>query len=284
MGDGQLLPTGRFDKILLATDGSDFSTSAEQLALALAKRFEGEVTAMQMVVSNPEYDTMALDYVRAQEEQALGYLQGLKSSIEQQGVACSMLVMHGVHPHLEIIEAAQKSNADLVVMGRRGRRGLARLMVGDATARVVAQSPCKVLVAPRGSTLWQNRILLATDGSRFSDRAGVVATILAKRFNLPLAVVSAVEDRGNPAKLEAAETAVRRVVVHAHAEGVQVTGEVVDGNSPAEAIAGAVSRLGADLVVGGSHGRTGLEKVFLGSVMERVIGLVTCPVLAIKGG
>ena len=279
-----LLPTGRFSHILLATECSEFSRSAEELAIALALSFGGRVTVMHMVVSNPEYDTLAIDLVKQHETEAWQSLDMVRARLEGQGISCTVLVKRGIHPHQEIIEAATEIRADLVIMGRRGRRGLARLMVGDATARVVAQSPCKVLVVPRGATLWKKTILLATDGSRYSDRAGVVATILAKQFGLPLRVISVVESKSRVNRLATAVGAVERVVAHASDAGVPVTGEVVEGYPTVDAIAQEVTMCGADLVVGGSHGRTGMERVFLGSVMERLIGQIACPGLAITGG
>ncbi|MBF0271683.1 MAG: universal stress protein [Magnetococcales bacterium] len=279
-----LLPTGRFANILLATECSEFSRSAEELSAALARLFSGRVTAMHMLFSNPEYETLAPEQLQKQEISALQATNRVKQWMEDQGVVCAVDIRRGVHPHQEIIDAAVDSDADLVVMGRRGRRGLARWMVGDATARVVAQAPCKVLVVPRGSVMWRTAILLTTDGSRYSERAGVVATILAARSNLLLRVISVVENKGNVARLKLATEAVERVVEHARAAGVEVSGEVVEGHPPVDVIAREAQQCGADLVVGGSHGRTGIERVFLGSVMERLIGRVSCPVLAIKGG
>lgn len=280
----QLLPTGRFSTIVLATECSEFSRSAEELAVALARLFDGRVIISHMLFSNPEYDSMALTQMQQQEVAALNATNRVKQWMEEQEVRCQVDIRRGQHPHQEIIEAAVGFDADLVVMGRRGKRGLARWMVGDATSRVVAQAPCKVLVVPRGSSLWRKTILLATDGSRFSERAGVVATILAGKSNIPLRVVSVVESRSHEKKWQQATEAVTRVIEHARSAGVEVSGEVLEGHPTVEAIAQETVRCGADLVVGGSHGRTGIERVFLGSVIERLIGRVSAPVLAIKGG
>ncbi|MBF0212922.1 MAG: universal stress protein [Magnetococcales bacterium] len=280
----QLLPTGRFSNILLATECSEFSRSAEELAASLAMLFSGQVTALHMLFSNPEYEAIAPEQSKKQEIAALQATNRVKQWMVDQGVPCEVEIRRGVHPHQEIIDAAVEFDSDLVVMGRRGRRGLARWMVGDATARVVAQAPCKVLVVPRGSMMWRSSILLTTDGSRYSERAGVVATILAAKSKLPLRVVSVVENKGNASRMKLATEAVARVLEHARGMGVEVSGEVLEGHPPVDVIAREVSQCGADLVVGGSHGRTGIERVFLGSVMERLIGRVSCPVLAIKGG
>ncbi|MEO5346919.1 MAG: universal stress protein [Magnetococcus sp. YQC-9] len=279
-----LLPTGRFTQILLATECSEFSRGAEELAMSIARLFSGCVTAMHMLPSNPEMESMALAHLQNQEVTAARLTSELKKWFEDQGVACTIDIRRGVHPHREILDAAHGCHADVVIMGRRGRRGLARWMVGDATSRVVAEAPCKVLVVPRGATLWRNRILLATDGSRFSEQAGVVAAILAEQGKLPLRVISVVENKGSEKRMQVASEAVERVIEHARGLGIEVSGEVIEGHPPADTIANEAARCGADLVVGGSHGRSGIERVFLGSVMERLIGKVACPVLAVKGG
>ena len=63
--------------------------------------------------------------------------------------------------------------------------------------------------------------------------------------------------------------------------GVRVTTILLDG-APHEQIPRAVRRTRADLLVIGTHGRTGLTKVLLGSVAERVLRLAPCPVLTVR--
>ncbi len=280
----RIAATGRFKRILLATDGSEFSVGAEVLTTAMALRFGGDVTVMQVVLFNPELDTLSMTLLQQQEGITLQSLSEVKARMARQGVNCALLVKRSQHPYQEIIDAAIETDADLVIMGRRGRRGLARLMLGDTTARVVAQSPRPVLVGPKGGgVLWTTSILLATDGSHFSDRAAVEAIILAREAGLPLRVVSVVESKENVAHFETARMVVEQVVVQAREAGVMVQGVVVEGNSPSDAIAEEARNSGAGLIVGGSHGRTGLGLVFIGSVMERLLGKVSCPVMVIKG-
>ncbi|MEO5350810.1 MAG: universal stress protein [Magnetococcus sp. YQC-3] len=286
----QMLPGGVFRNILLATDGSGFSLGAERLTTALVLRFGGRVTAMQMAMSIPFVDILTPDQwqkeLQMQEDGlALQSLSEVKERMRHEGVSCNLLVKHGNHPHQEIIAAADEIDADLVVVGRRGRRGLARLMLGDATARIVAQSPRNVLVVPRAiDRLWTTSILLATDGTHYSDLACIVATRLAKESQLPLRVISVVESKSYDTYFDAASMAVEQAVAHAKEAGVMAQGSVLEGHQPADVIADEAYSLDAGLVVGGSHGRTGLERVFIGSVMERLLGRVSCPVLVAKRG
>lgn len=284
MNNVHLLPTGRFDTILLATDGSDFSRGAEQLAPQLAARCQSTLHAFRMVMTNPEYEYLVPELVAKQTEETRGYLENLcQQARATHDITCQPMVREGVQPHEAILQASEELQADLIIMGRRGRRGLARLMVGDATARVVGQAQCMVLVVPQAATMWQKGILVATDGSRYSDRAAVVAVRLAQRTNVPLTVLSVVRKDHSREREQAAQALVAKVAAHAREQGIDAT-TLVKRGQPEEEIAATVQERGLDLVVGGSHGRTGMERILLGSVMERVIGTVSCPVLAVKGG
>jgi len=64
--------------------------------------------------------------------------------------------------------------------------------------------------------------------------------------------------------------------------GVQVNTVVGEGHAVQEGISRALESTGADLVVMGSHGRRGIEKLVLGSVTQRVLGLVHVPVLVVR--
>jgi nucleotide-binding universal stress UspA family protein len=138
-----------------------------------------------------------------------------------------------------------------------------------------------VLVAPRPAHLWEKHILLATDGSPYSEAAARVAGHLAKQAGLPISVVSVVTSSHSEERRKAAEQAVAGKVERLKGLGLQVEGRVVEGR-PDEAIVKAAEEAGADLIVVGSHGRTGLKRILLGSVAERVIGNANCPVLVVK--
>ncbi|MBF0400950.1 MAG: universal stress protein [Magnetococcales bacterium] len=277
---------GPFFNILLATDGSPFSLGAERLAAALARTSGGKVTAMQAALFDPSLESLGMGIELLQEQENITWqsLCGVQARMErEEGCSCDLLIKRGQTPHEEIMKAADEIGADLVVMGRRGRRGLARLMLGDSTARVVAQSHRAVLVVPKDALPWNNStLLLATDGSACSERASQEAVRLAKRENLPLQVISVVESKNDTTSFKVVSNAVEGVVARARSEGVAVEGMVLEGHPIADVIADAAAACKAGLVIGGSHGRTGLGKVFIGSVMERLLGRVSCPVLVYK--
>lgn len=144
------------------------------------------------------------------------------------------------------------------------------------------------------------RILHATDFSKASGPALAKAIALARQNRAPLTIVHVLAptvipvggDFGYvpPRTYETLDRNARQYAqkhlaalgARARKAGVRTTVLLVDGG-PSEQIPRAVRRTRADLVVIGTHGRTGLTKVLLGSVAERVVRLAPCPVLTVRG-
>ena len=136
-----------------------------------------------------------------------------------------------------------------------------------------------------------NRIIAATDGSRYSKAAVDEAIKIAKASKGNLTIVSVV-DVTEEFETEAPELTerferqfkamVERITKQAKAKGVKAEGIVKIGE-PYNVIISAAKAKKADLIVMGSHGRRGLSRLLMGSVTERVIGHAKCPVLVVKG-
>ena len=138
-------------------------------------------------------------------------------------------------------------------------------------------------------------LLVATDFSADSDAALERAVDLARTLGAELHVVhvlhrpvealSPYEIPLPPSLLDEVQAAARRrleeVTAKAREAGVEAEGHVRDG-SPAEQIDDLARELGADLIVMGTRGLTGLPHVLLGSVAERTVRIAGCPVLTVK--
>ena len=265
-------------RVLVATDGSEYSSGAIRTGIAFAQSHGSHLIGLSIALNNPEYSTLVPNLQEAADKRAREALESFNTAT---GGHAETTTREAPDPAQGIVAAAQELEADLIVMGRRGNRSLARMMVGDATAKVIGRAACPVLVAPRAARLWEKRVLLATDGSSYSEAAAGAAGQLAKHSGLPVSVVSVVTSSHSDARRRDAELAVDAAVQRLKSLGLQVDGQVVEGR-PDEAIARAAEAAGADLIVVGSHGRSGLTKILLGSVAERVIGQATCPVLVVK--
>ncbi len=142
---------GLFDRILIATDGSDASLKAARLAVTLAAR-----DGAQLLVAHVIDDEVVKELARAlaktdnQARQAMSdnaqkYVAEVEKLAQQNSVPARGVVDHGT-PHETILKLADKEKVDLLVMGKTGRRGLRRALSGSVTRRVIDLAEIPVLV------------------------------------------------------------------------------------------------------------------------------------------
>ncbi len=278
----QSLPLGQLNKILLATDGSEFSAGAEHEAINLAGLLDTQLDIMSVVNAYPEEDALAFqELIKRAEEKANNYMDGLKSKAVEAGVKCQNLIRYGETPYQTIVETAEEQEVDLIIMGRHGKKNMMRLLVGASTAQVIGNAPCSILVTPRDSKIKGNAILLAVDGSPYSELAATAASALAIELNAPIMVLSVIRSEHKDNRRKEAEAVVEHTGKILREKGIRVQKRVMTGRY-VKTIIETAQELDCDLIVVGSHGRTGLKKLLLGSVSERVIGLANCAVLVVK--
>jgi nucleotide-binding universal stress UspA family protein len=274
----QLSPTGRMERIMLVTDGTEFSSSAVDEAIKLATRCKARLFAYS-VLANPEYETPLGQPLHKLEKQAVvERLMEVRSKAEAVGVECEILLGHGEDPYTEIVDQAEQSAMDMVVMGRRDKSDLLRTMLGSTTEKVIGHTHSDVLVVPRGAVIEGKGMVLPVDGSRYSDAAAVTTINLAKQCSTKVTVVSIATDEH---MRDDAEKMVKQVQAKMAEEGIKADAEVRVGQ-PDEGIVACARERNADLIIMGSHGRTGLDRLLIGSISERVIGRAECPVLGVK--
>ncbi|CCQ75216.1 universal stress protein [Magnetospira sp. QH-2] len=278
----QLSPIGRFESILLATDGSEYSVGAERVALGFCAQHGTKLHVLSAMAKPGESGFMGPSASAEQQQKTTENLERIATLASEQGIECETHLMSGDDPYEVIVKAANQLVVDMVVMGRRGRRGLARIMLGDATAKVIGHAPCAVLVVPGESQMWSS-ILVATDGSRYSDMAAVTAGELAKTGNVPLTVLSVKVPIHSERRQAEAQPIVDRVLDFLKDSGVQARGLVEEGAADDTIVEVAADRQ-AGLIVLGNFGRTGIGRVLFGSKDERVINQTTVPVLITRGG
>jgi nucleotide-binding universal stress UspA family protein len=141
-----------FERLLLATDGSESAQPAIQEALAIAKTCSSLLRVISVVEVNPEYEALAPRIVERAEVETKDHLETIKAAASKEGIVCEVLVHQGEEPYRFIVDEATAMKADMIIMGSHGRTGLKRLMMGSVTARVIGHAPCKVLVVPAEHT------------------------------------------------------------------------------------------------------------------------------------
>jgi len=294
----EICPVSNTEKLLLATDGSLFSEGAIREAIRLAKKCSSRLSAISVIENNAEYATIAPQLLEKSEKTARAHLESVKAQAKKEGVDCSTSILEGEDSYNYISEEAAKNKASMIIMGRRGRTGLKRLAMGSTAARVIGHAPCNVLVVPRAAVLEFKSVVVATDGSPYSTAAASEAIGLAKKNNSKLTVISVVPaELATPTdvdfatagmellgekEMQAAEKNAKAVKEAAQKAGVAVQAFIMTGK-PADAIIETAKDKAADLIVVGSHGRTGIDRLLMGSVAERVIVMSSCAVLVVKG-
>ncbi|SDM62330.1 Nucleotide-binding universal stress protein, UspA family [Halogranum gelatinilyticum] len=289
-----------YDRILVPTDGSDWAMAAANHAFALAKLGDATVHALSVVdLRHFEDDVVgsASEDLSIAEQAAKAAVERVQQVGEESGCRVRTHVERGI-PHETVLRFVADHDVDLVVMGTHGRTGLERFLLGSVTERVLRGSPVPVLTTHLdgdGGTLpTYEHLLVPTDGSEGArdalDRAVAVATAAGAR----LTVLSVVDSRAFTGGFETgptlpnireqlqqyAEDAADALVRRAADAGVDADSVVTVGLPATEITAYAESN-DVDLVVMGTHGRSGLERLILGSVTERVVRTSETPVLAV---
>jgi SulP family sulfate permease len=273
----------RLEQLLVASDGSEFSAAAIRTALGIAQHSKARVRVIHLlpglgVDKVPSTKTIPSSLL----EQARSHLDEIEHEASAAGIACATEVVEtNLHYYQEIVRQADQMKADLIVMGRRGSRGMARVRLGETTAKVIGHAHCSVLVVPRNTETSGRGLVLATDGSRYAEAATTLAATFAKILQAPVTAVSAISPSHSPERQQEGAAAAERAALFLNEHDIQSEPEVVHGRADEMILQSAASH-NADLIVIGSHGRTGLQRAMLGSVSERVIDAALTPVLVVK--
>lgn len=282
---------GRYKKILAAVDGSESSMHALRESFKLASNEKSWITVTSVVPSyEGDLDMVSVgDIMGSMRKPCEDALMKAQEIANEEGALIKTVCEEG-ETYERIIDLAEAENCDLIVMGRRGIRHLERVFVGSVTARVIGYSRKDVLVVPNKTAIGWERILIATDGSRFSTTAAERAIDFAKSYGGELRVVSVVDVPPEfyaeaPNALDdmiiKAKGYVNGVKTQAESQGIRSEGFVGEGDAY-RIITDTAKRESVHTIIMGSHGRTGLRRLLMGSVTEKVIGHAPCPVLVVR--
>ncbi len=279
MVENSLNCPGPWERLLICTDGSEGGQHAMTQALALGRACAGKVYVLQVVKIIPELEAVAPDLRVCLEEEIERQKAAAAAAAARQGVEMEYRILHSISPFADIVAEAEKLNPQLIIIGRYGRTGLTRLFMGSIAARVIGLSPINVLVIPREDSLAFQRLLIASDGSSYSDAALMEAIAMAARAGSELLGVAVAREEG---EIPETREILQRMLTAANREGVSFQGISPQGLTADEGIIQVALENRVDLIIMGSHGRTGYKRLLMGSVTERVIGQTPCPVLVVK--
>ena len=201
-------------------------------------------------------------------------------------------------PWQQIVDAARSEPASgMIVIGTHGRSGFARVLLGSVTEMVVRHAPCPVLtVRPDNPPAPFAHVLCPVDLTRPAHDAMDLAAELAQPGGAGITLLHVLElpvpfagelrtpDFHRDLDAHAAALLDRWTAELKARVGVPVTQQTRIGRPGAQVLALLDDDRTFDLVVMGSHGHTGISRVLLGSVAEKVVRHARCPVLVAHGG
>jgi nucleotide-binding universal stress UspA family protein len=285
-------------RLLVATDGSTDSRAAiDWLShLSLAESAVRVITVVTLPPSAIDIPPVQ-DYYQALLDDGQAVVRMARDALGASCPALETTVLRG-DPREQIVEAAREWKTDLLVMGARGLGSFAGAMLGSVSMAALRWAHCPVLVV-KGGTRPLRRAVVAIDGSKDSLAAARFLATLPFRSPIAMRLLAVLE---SPPALTPGE-ALRPVVLadpgtlfgerRAELEGIldrvafdlrpvakDVERSVAIGR-PAKEIVSAANEVGVDLMVVGSRGLGQVGRWLLGSVSERVIHEVQCPVLVV---
>ena len=282
-----------YDDILLPTDGSTAAEHALSAVTPIAEQYDATVhllTAFDLSEVTPSLREQARSQLHDHGTAAIERLAATASQLESE-----MAVIETMQPvHEAILEYAEDHEIDLIAMGTHNPGTLRRFTMGSVTRRTVRSSDCPVLVVGEDTTVSANPqgILLPTDGSAAAAGSATHALELCEAFEATLHVINVVDLTGPWSTIEssdlllafeaAGKQAVDAIIERADDRDIASVQTSVISGYPAESIVDYVEQRPIDLVVMGTHGRSGIERALLGSVTEAVIGNAAVPVFTVK--
>ena len=271
-----------FERILLATEHSEFDSGSERVAFDLAQRCNTPLAAVFPVFSNPEYEVIAPQLAEHAEQEAAAKIKMLSEAAASAGIQLEVSARRGAEPYREIVQEAADRKSDLIVIRRRGKRSfLSNLLIGEMVSKVVGHSPCNVLLVPREAQMWSHGILAAVDNSPNAEHIALVAAQVALQCGLPLTLVGVISHDADALRIMTERT-IGHVVAIAASAGVNAQSRILVGK-PFEQILNAAKEISADLIVVGRHGESNLIRTPFGGTTHKVGGLADVPVLVVRG-
>ncbi|MDE3743482.1 universal stress protein [Maribacter polysaccharolyticus] len=278
------------EKILVAHDFSKSSENVVASAIELAKIFQSTIVPIHVLP-----DDVVHEKVRSLlNETALTKLRETGNLIKAEGVAMKKPLLMVGSPHEAIVRAAVDVNANLILLGSGETRKGDTFRLGTTAERIIQKSEKPVFVIKENVLLNVHHILCPVDFSDASKRALKNAITMARKFKSELTILAVCElqspswfvnkkdmDKENELRYSLHKKEFDSFLKDFNLTDLTWTKEVPKGD-PSNEILSIISRKMIDLLIMGTSGRTGLNRMFMGSVTEKVVREVPCSFLTLK--
>jgi nucleotide-binding universal stress UspA family protein len=273
--------------IVLATDLAARTDRAQDRAVTLARDWGAKLTFVYALeLADIPTDATKEAAVAVARRRAHRWLQAEASNA---GDITPRVVVEQGNAAAVVLEAAEREGADLIVAGTAGIGPLGQFLLGSTTKRLVTRAGVPVLVVKKRGTPGYTRVIVGTDLSDASVTALDTATALFQPSQLTLYHAFDMPYRGLISDKTTYEADLHAIALdetrafasrHCGTSGHALNIEVGHGDA-APCIADYAAQTEADLVLAGTHGRTGLLKAVLGSVALALMDDVPCDVMIV---
>lgn len=296
-------------RVLAAVDMGPQTDLVLTIAARRARESGGELGVCHVVAASrplhvlfPESEVSTVGVVPHIAVEARAALERIVTDVLGAGANVTYLIEEGER-YAEVVRRAESWRADLVVVGGRGPTGVVASLIGGTAERIVRYSPCPAIVARCDRK--GGRVLAATDLSDPSLPAVVAGAAEARLRAGRLTVIHVIPIQPSvsgsapgappmaltPETMAAIETSTRAAFesrlslslapLETGDPSLRAERALVVG-PPAPMIVEHARSIGAELIVVGTRGRTGLSRILLGSVAEEVVRTAECSVMVVR--
>lgn len=272
-------------RILVPIDFSEYAIEALKVAAQIARKNNSEIVLLHML----ELPHQATDFIGAggksipeimnYKNKSISNLEGLMDADYLKGINVSEAIEFKKVTD-GIIDASQKNNVDLIVMGSHGTSGLDELMVGSNAEKVVRLSTIPVLVVKKGTTEFKVRnFVFASDFSKETKKPFQKMLEFAKIFDSTLFLVMIC----TPNSFKTTDIA-KKIMSDfvANFDVENYSSHIYNDTNIENGIVNFAESVDADLIGMCTHGRTGLAHFFNGSIGEDIVNHALKPVITFK--
>lgn len=290
-------------KILLTTDGSEYSETATKFLTRLNLSANDEITILHVISDDPFEDKKDYYYSRIKKIKQLIAPKILDSAVnilKSTPAKINTELMNG-YPDKCIVNAAVEANANIIIMGPKRMKGIRSRIVGSVTKSVSITSPKPVLVVkpPHRESSNKIKILFTTDGSDYATKAGETITLMPFHDNTEITIIHVITPafydipdkfkikidahvmeemkRYNSIELEESQTIIEQATEYLSKKYSNIN-KLTNVGDPSDEILHTANALEVDIIVVGSKGMGGFRGV-VGSISRYILSAADCSVL-----
>ena len=274
--------------ILVAIDFMEATENVLKNAINFAKTFNSKITLIHVLPDDINNEKLS----QLIESTVFEKLNEANDSIIKEGIATDTPILKYGNFIYRIIEASEVTNANLIIVGSGNKSKDDTFQLGTNTEKLISKCHKPVFVIKNGQTLQINNIICPVDFSEESRRALNSAIVATRMFNAKLVILSVYPlFYISIIKLDPTEVnQLRHSELQKEFDEFLETFNLVDlnyekviaGGATADEILKAITKNESDLLIMGTTGKSGISKILMGSVTEKVIREVPCSFITLK--